>query len=67
MTQSSVPPGAAQGAPQAGNTSRPAGAQVVASNIADAAPDVVLLAEKVYRLLLADLSLHARRGSGGRE
>ncbi|MGY2896274.1 hypothetical protein [Deinococcus sp. UYEF24] len=51
------------------NSAAPSSSSATASNVADASVDVQALAEKVYRLLLADLSLERRRhgtGQGGR-
>lgn len=51
----------------AARSATPASSPVTASSVADAGVDVRALAEKVYRLLLADLSLERRRaGQGGR-
>ena len=51
------------------SSATPSASPATASSVADASIDVQALAEKVYRLLLADLSLERRRhgtGQGGR-
>ncbi|WP_407571455.1 hypothetical protein [Deinococcus altitudinis] len=53
----------------AANAAAPSSSPATASSVAEASVDVHALAEKVYRLLLADLSLERRRhgaGQGGR-
>ncbi len=54
-------------APPGGATTRPAGpGRTVASNTTEPAIDVQQLADKVYRLLLADLSVQIGRAGGER-